>query len=178
MIEPLGTRHKKLRDAFSCGEEALDRYLKQQARQDMDSGAALPFVLIASGCIAGYYTLSAYCIRADDIPQEQMKKLRLPRYNVIGATLLGRLAVDLTVQGTGIGELLLLDAMKKALDGSRTIAASTGLVVEAKNDNAQRFYARYGFFAPFPDTPKRLFMRMETIAKLPDRFFPLVAHGA
>jgi len=141
----------------------------------MDSGAALPFVLIADGRIAGYYTLSAYGIRCDDIPQERLKELHLPRYNVIGATLLGRLAVDLTFQGKGMGEVLLLNAMKKALDGSRTIAASSGLVVEAKNDNAQRFYGKYGFFAPFPDTPRRLFMRMETIAKLLDRFFPLAA---
>ena len=171
-IEPLGASHKELRAAFSCGVEALDRYLKQQASQDIDSGAALPFVLVADGRIAGYYTLSSYGIRSDDIPQEQIKHLRLPRYGVIGATLLGRLARDLTFKGQGIGELLLLDAMKKALHGSRTIAASTGLVVDAKDDNTQRFYSEYGFLAPFPDTPRRLFLRMETIEELLDRFFP------
>jgi len=141
----------------------------------MDSGAALPFVLISNGCIAGYYTLSAYGIRSDDLPPEELKKLHLPRYNVLGATLLGRLAVDLTFQGKGMGEVLLLDAMKKALDGSRTIAASTGLVVEAKNDNAVRFYRKYGFFAPFPDTPRKLFMQMETIARLIGRYFTVAA---
>ena len=127
---------------------------------------------MAGGRIAGYYTLSSYGIRSDDIPQEQVKKLHLPRYNVIGATLLGRMARDLTFKGKGIGQLLLLDAMKRALDGSRTIAASTGLVVDAKNDKAVSFYSEYGFFAAFPDTPRRLFMRMETIAELLHKVFP------
>lgn len=127
---------------------------------------------MAGGRIAGYYTLSSYGIRSDDIPQEQVKQLHLPRYRVIGATLLGRLARDLTFKGQGIGQILLLDAMKRTLDGSRTIAASTGLVVDAKNDKAVRFYSEYGFFAPFPDTYRRLFMRMETIAGLLDKFFP------
>lgn len=63
--------------------------------------------------------------------------------------------------------------MKRALDGSRTIAASTGVVVDAKNDKAVGFYSEYGFFAPFPDTPRRLFLRMQTIAELLDKVFPL-----
>ncbi len=115
----------------------------------MDSPVALPFVIVADGVIAGYYTLSSYGIRSDDIPQEQLRQLRLPRYHVIGATLLGRLAVDQRFQGKRFGELLLLDAMKKALDGSRTIAASVGLLVEAMHENARAFYCKYGFFAPF-----------------------------
>jgi hypothetical protein len=61
-----------LRAAFSCGEESLDLHLKQQARQDLDSPVALPFVIVADGVIAGYYTLSSYGIRSDDIPQEQL----------------------------------------------------------------------------------------------------------
>ncbi len=125
-------------------------------------------MLVADDQIAGYYTLSSYGIRSDDLAQEQIKQLGLPRYNVIGATLLGRLAVDGKFQGKGIGQILLLDAMKKSLEGSRAVAASTGLVVEAKNDKAHGFYRKFGFFAPFPDTPMRLFMRMETISALLD----------
>ncbi len=166
-IEPLGASHKKLRAAFSCGVQALDRYLKQQASQDAENGAALLFVLATTdGRIAGYYTLSSYGIRSDDIPPELVKRFRLPRYNVIGATLLGRLARDLSFKGQGIGELLLLDALKRTLHGSRTVASSVGVIVDAKDEKAQRFYNEYGFFAPFPDTQRRLFLRMETIEQL------------
>lgn len=166
-IEPLGEAHKPLRAAFSCGVEALDRYLKQQASQDVARGVALPFVLVSQdNRLAGYYTLGSYGMRADDIPPELMKQLCNPRYDVIGATLLGRLARDVSFKGQGIGEVLLADALKRALHGSRTVAASVGVIVDAKNEKAQRFYSDYGFFAPFPDTPRRLFLRMETIEEL------------
>jgi hypothetical protein len=122
-------------------------------------------LLSRDGRIAGYYTLASYGIRSNDIP-ELVKQLRLPRYDVISATLLGRMARDLTFKGQGIGELLLIDALKRALHGSRMVAASVGVIVDAKNDKAQSFYREYSFFAPFPDTPKRLFLRMETIEEL------------
>ncbi len=147
--------------------EPLDRYLKQQASQDANSGAALPHVLVSNdGRIAGYYTLSSYGIPYDDIPPELVKRLKLRRYPVIGTTLIGRLARDLSFQGQGVGELLLIDALKKALFASRTIAASVGVIVDAKDGNAQRFYRKYGFSAVFADTPRRLFVRMETIEEL------------
>ena len=127
--------------------EALDRYLKQQASQDAEKGVALPFVLMTQdNRIAGHYTLGSYGMRSDDIPPELMKQLRNPRYEVIGATLLGRLARDVAFKGQGLGELLLLDALKRALYGSRTIAASVGVIVDAKDEKAQRFYNEYGFF--------------------------------
>jgi len=167
-IEPLGESHKPLRAAFACGVEALDLYLKQQVRQDAESRVALPYVLVSGdGRIAGYYTLASYGIRIDDISPELSKKLKLRRrYPMIGATLLGRLARDLNFKGQGIGELLLTDALKRSLLGSQIIASSVGVIVDAKDDKAQDFYSKYGFFAPFPDTPRRLFLRMETIEEL------------
>ena len=93
--------------------EALDRYLKEQASQDAKKRAAAPYVLVsADGRIAGYYTLSLDNIRADNVPAELVKQLNLPRYLVIGATLIGRLARDLSFRGQGIGELLLVDVLK------------------------------------------------------------------
>jgi ribosomal protein S18 acetylase RimI-like enzyme len=166
-IEPFGVKHKPLRAAFSCGEETLDRYLKQQASQDAEKRVALPFMLVSQdNRLAGYYTLGSYGIPSEGIPPELVKQLRLPRYEVIGATLLGRLARDLAFRGQGIGEILLIDALKRALYGSRTVAASVGVIVDAKNENARRFYSEYGFLTSFPDTPRRLFLRMETIEEL------------
>jgi hypothetical protein len=112
-IEPLGQKHDKLRAAFSCGAESLDRYLKQQAGQDAKRRAAVPYVLVSTdNRIAGYYTLSSDNIRADDLPSEIVKQVKLPRCPVIGATLIGRLARDLSFRGQGVGELLLVDDLK------------------------------------------------------------------
>lgn len=122
-------------------------------------------MLVSSdGRIAGYYTLSSDNIRADDLPSELVKQLRLPRYPVIAATLIGRLARDLSFRGQGVGELLLVDALKLALAMSRRIA-SAAVVVDAKDDKAHRFYAEFGFLE-FPETVKRLFLPMQTIENL------------
>jgi predicted GNAT family N-acyltransferase len=126
---------------------------------------AVAYVLVsADNRIAGYYTLSSDNIRVDDIPAELVKRLKLPRYPVIGATLIGRLARDLAFRGQGIGDLLLADALKRALGMSKNIA-SAAVVVDAKDEKAHCFYSEFGFLA-FPETAKRLFMPMETIEKL------------
>jgi GNAT superfamily N-acetyltransferase len=145
--------------------EPLDRYLKQQASQDAKKRAAVTYVLVSEDDrIAGYYTLSADNIRVDDLPPELLKQLKLPRYPALGATLIGRLARDLSFRGHGIGELLLTDALKVALVMSRKIA-SAAVVVDAKNENSRRFYTELGFIA-FPETANRLFLPMLTIEKL------------
>jgi predicted GNAT family N-acyltransferase len=164
-IEPLTAKHDKLRAAFSCGSEPLDRYLKQQAGQDAKKRAAVPYVLVSDDDrILGYYTLSSDNIRADDLPPNLIKQLKLPRYPVMGATLVGRLARDLSFRGKGIGELLLMDALKVSLTMSRKIA-SVAVIVDAKDENAHRFYSYFGFLA-FVDTAKRLFLPMQTVERL------------
>jgi predicted GNAT family N-acyltransferase len=163
VIEPLGKQHGPLRAAFSCGAEPLDRYLKQQASQDAKNRVAAPYVLVSDdNRIAGYDTLSSTNIRVDDLPPDLQRKL--PRYPTIGATLLGRLARDLSFRGQGVGELLLIDALKLALMMSRRIA-SVAVLVEAKDDNAVRFYSGFGFVA-FTEPANRLFLHMGAIEKL------------
>jgi predicted GNAT family N-acyltransferase len=167
-IEPLGKSHKKLRAAFSCGLEVLDRYLKEQASQDAKKRTAAPYVLISGdNRIAGYYTLSSDNMRVDDIPVDLIKQLDLPRYPVVGATLIGRLARDLAFRGQGVGELLLIDALNRALKTSEHIASAAVVVdaKDAKDANAYRFYSEFGFIA-FPETANRLFLPMKTIEEL------------
>ena len=113
-------------------------------------------------------------ISADDLPPELVKQLKLPRYPVLGATLIGRIARDLSFKGQGIGEVLLADALKRALAANRNIAA-VAVVVDAKDDNAHRFYTDFGFL-PFPETRNRLFIRMETIEQLYPRVAMPSAH--
>lgn len=114
--------------------------------------------------IAGYYTLSSDNIRVDDLPAELVKRLKLPHYPFFGATLIGRLARDLVFKGQGVGELLLVDALKRSLAMSLNIA-SVAVIVDAKDDRAVAFYSGFGF-TPFPESAKRLYLPMQTIAKL------------
>lgn len=122
-------------------------------------------MLIATdGRIAGYYTLSSDNIRVENIPAEWVRQLKVPRYPVVGATLIGRLARDLSFRGQGVGELLLIDALKRALKSSKQIA-SAAVIVDAKDENARRLYSDFGFIG-FPETVNRLFLPMQTIEEL------------
>jgi predicted GNAT family N-acyltransferase len=114
--------------------------------------------------IAGYYTLSQYAIEAGELPAELVQQLHLPRYDKLPATLLGRLARSKEFKGRGLGELLLMGAMKRALEHSRNIA-SVAVVVDAIDENARAFYRRYGFIDT-PNHPNRLFQPMKTVAQL------------
>jgi GNAT superfamily N-acetyltransferase len=158
-FEPLGDQHD--RAAFSCGVDALDRYFRMQAGQEGRRRVASCFVLAAAdGSVAGYYTLSATSIALLDLPLTLAK--RLPRYPVVPATLMGRLAVHQDRHGQGLGELLLLDAFSRTL---RSDIASYAFVVDAKDDAAQAFYQRYGFM-PLAGAGRRLFLPLAEIALL------------
>lgn len=160
-IELLGLKHD--RAAFSCGVDVLDVYLRKQASQDFKKHAAVPFVLTPDGrTIAGYYTLSQYAVRLDHVPPEVAKKL--PRYPVVPATLIGRLAVSTAFRGQGHGETLLMDALHRIFQHSGEVA-SAGVIVDAKNAAAVSFYKKYGFLE-LPDVERRLFLPMGTVEEL------------
>ena len=161
LVEPLVKKHD--RNGFSCGVAALDRYLHTQASQDVARHAAVCFVLTPDGTtIAGYYTLSQYSVDLFDLPTEFAK--RLPKYPEVPATLLGRLAVSQNYRGQRLGEFLLLDALHRSWEQSTRIA-SAAVVVDAKDESAQRFYEHFDFIR-LPGTPNRLFLPMRTIGKL------------
>lgn len=163
-FEPLDkARHD--RAAFNCEHERLNKYLKEQASQEVKKRAAAVYVLTPDGKkIAGYYTLSQYAIEAGELPEEVVRQLRLPKYERLPATLLGRLARSKEFKGSGMGELLLMGALKRALEHSRNIA-SLAIVVDAKDDNARAFYRSYGFIE-LPDHPNRLFLPMQTVEQM------------
>lgn len=122
---------------------------------------AAPFVLVLPGGeVAGLYTLSATAVRAPELPADIVRKL--PRYPLIPATLLGRLAVDQRYGGLGFGRFLLADALFRAV---RSEIASCAMVVQAKDEAARWFYERESFL-PFPDGPMMLFRPMGDIAQL------------
>jgi predicted GNAT family N-acyltransferase len=156
-------KNKHDRRAFSCGIPALDIYLQRQAAQDMEKNAAVVYVaLIENSSIAGYYTLSQFGVDVAELPTSLSK--RLPRYPIVPATLLGRLAVASAFQGRRLGEALLFDALRRSLDQSAHIASAC-VVVDAKDAKSAKFYLQYGF-VNILDTNHRLFLPMETIRRM------------
>ncbi len=147
------------RAAFSCGVEALDRYFQgDPIRQDVSRNTANAFVLTNDGVsVAGFYTLSPISILSVDLPASLAKKL--PK-RPIGATLLGRMGIGKTLQGQGLGELLLTDALYKTWQAS-TFVSSWAVVVDAK-EGARDFYIKHEF-TPFATQPNRLFLLMKKI---------------
>ncbi len=142
----------------------LDRYLQQQARQDMRRHVAGVFVAYEaeSTTVAGYYTLSATSIELADLLQDMAK--RLPRRPTLPAVLLGRLAVDQRYRGQRVGELLLMSALRRSAR-LRTDIGMIAVIVDAKDDRARSFYERYGFMR-LEEQEFRLFLPMKTIDQL------------
>jgi ribosomal protein S18 acetylase RimI-like enzyme len=150
-IAPLGTEHD--RSTFTSGSLPLDRYLREQANQDMRRRVAACFVALTDEQrIAGYYTLASASMLLTDLPATTVKKL--PRYPTVPAIRMGRLAIDTGFQGRGLGAALLADALERAV---RSEIASYALLVDAKDKEAAAFYGHHGFIA-FPDTPLTLFL--------------------
>jgi ribosomal protein S18 acetylase RimI-like enzyme len=150
---------------FNCGKQLLDDYLHKQAKQDVKRKLSACFVLLEdeSKKIIGYYTLSSTVVQRDLLPEEIVKKLP-PSYNDLPATLLGRLAIDNSFQGQGLGELLLVDALKRSYYTSVSSVASMAVVVDPIDEAAINFYKKYGFIL-LPDSGK-MFIAMDTITKL------------
>jgi predicted GNAT family N-acyltransferase len=160
---PLGRHHD--RRAFKCGRPELDRYIARQATQDQRRRVAAVVVLTNNADashIAGYYTLSASSVRLAEIPTALSR--RLPVYPMLPTVLLGRLAVHIDDQGRGLGERLLVDALRRSAATAEQVAA-LAVVVDAIDEAAASFYRRFGFIA-LADRPEKLFLPMGTIRQL------------
>ena len=133
------------REEFVCESAELTEFLHTRARKEAKSRTSACFVLVPvadPGQIVGYYTLSATSIELEKLPVELTKKL--PRYPRLPATLLGRLARALTFKGQGIGDLLMVDALKRSYENSSVIG-SVAVVVDPKDAPAAKFYGTFGF---------------------------------
>jgi GNAT superfamily N-acetyltransferase len=149
-IEPLGSRHDRSR--FSSGSAPLDHYFREQASQDVKRRISSCFVAVGVETreVGGYYTLSAASIALAALASEVIK--RLPRYPVVPAVLLGRLAVARNCQGKGLGGIVLVDALLRTARAELGVFA---ILVDAKDEAAGRFYQHYGFTA-LPGAERRL----------------------
>lgn len=161
-ISLLNKQHNK--KTFESGVNALDRYLAEQASQEMRRKITTTYVLTESNSehVAGYYTLSSNVISLESLPTEM--KTKLPYYPTLPTTLIGRLAVDKKHQGKRLGEKLLIDALKRSYTTSQNVA-SMAVIVKAKNQSATNFYKNYGF-TEYNDTHDKLFLPMNTTEKI------------
>jgi predicted N-acetyltransferase YhbS len=148
------------RGAFDCGVASLNEWLREKARQQQDKNLSRTFVATVSDDprkIAGYYALAATSVETDGMLG---KKLPLS----VGAVLLGRLAVDNSHKGQGLGEHLLMHALD-AVSGAAEAIGVQCVIVDAIDDGAAAFYQRYGF-VPLTDRPRRLFLPVATIRQV------------
>ena len=169
-LEPLTGRHD--RNGFDCGVEALNVWLRQTALQHQARGISRTFVAVpavdrlvdgealagsdpvTSSTVFGFYALASAFVLLDELPSDLAR--RYPRQ--IPVTRLGRLAVRAEMQHQSLGRLLLADAVNRARGAAQAVG-SAGIVVDAKNDAAARFYQGFGF-RPCEDLPLKLFVRL------------------
>lgn len=146
---------------FDCGEAPLNRYLREQASQDIKRRVAGCWVLVSRDRpdqVLGFYTLSTEAVDMKALGDAEPQVVKqLPRYPRLGAVLLGRLAVEKAAQKQGLGELLLLDAMHRVINAQIPTAL---MITDPKDGNAEAFYRKYGFKAL---NPERLFITTQQV---------------
>ena len=145
---------------FDCGNPTLNEWLQSIAGQHQQKGVSKTFVAVldeAPTAILGYYALTVCEVRTVELPKAASK--RLPR--ATPGIRLGRLAVDASTQGQGLGKLVLLNAINRSNKVSAEIGVHA-LFVDAIDENAAAFYRKYGFI-PFPDQPLKLFLSLDQL---------------
>lgn len=160
-ISILNKVHK--RKGFQCEEQSLTDYIHKQVSQDIKKRLAICFVATdQDNDVIGYYTLTSESLGRELIPEKYLKKV--PKNYNAPVILLGRLARDIKVKGTGLGEHLLLDALFRSLTLSEESIGAMAVVVDPINEHAVKFYRKYGF-EQLPDSEK-MFLPMNTIKQL------------
>ena len=157
--EPIAKRHN--REAFDCGDAALNEFLRRYARQTHEQGGAKTFVAVHDDDtthILGFYSLSPASVefaRTLDIIKRGLARHDVPVFR------LGRLAVDRTMQRKGLGGQLLLAAGRRCLRASQEVGG-IALLIDAKNEEVANWYANYGALQLL-ETPLSLLLSLTTI---------------
>lgn len=157
--EPISKRHN--REAFDCGDAALNDFLRRHARQTHERGGAKTFLAVRAddtSSVLGFYSISPASVEFAQAPD--IIKRGLARHDV-PAFRLGRLAIDKPMQGRGLGGQLLLSAGRRCLRASQEVGG-VALLIDAKNEDIARWYASYGAL-PLLDAPLSLLLPMASI---------------
>jgi GNAT superfamily N-acetyltransferase len=161
-VERLADHHD--RSEFACGQPSLDAWIRRYAGQHEKRDLARTYVMVQPGQtrIVGYYAISTCQLAHETLPAERARKL--PKESILPAILLGRLAIDASHHGQGLGGGLLIDALRRV----QYLADRVGImavVVDAIDDQAVAFYLHHQFI-PLLDDPRHLFLPVATIRKL------------
>jgi GNAT superfamily N-acetyltransferase len=157
--EPIGRQHN--RQAFDCGEDTLNDFLRRHARKNHEMGGSKTLVAVAdrdNTTILGFYSLSPASVAYARAPE--MVRRGLARYDV-PAFRLARLAVHRDVQRRGLGGQLLLAAGRRCMRAAAEVGG-VALLIDAKNDKVAGWYASYGA-TPLLDAPLTLLLPLATI---------------
>jgi predicted N-acetyltransferase YhbS len=155
--EPLGEQHEL--DGFACGTDSLDQWLRRRALKNQRNGASRTFVACDGSRVLAYYALASGAVVLDAAPGRFRRNMPDP----IPVVVLGRLAVDRSLQGQGAGRGLVRDAGQRVLHAADAIGIR-GLIVHALSPEAKAFYERVGFEA----SPLDPMMLMVTLNDLRD----------
>ena len=149
--------------SFDCGKSPLNEWLQRFAGQYERRDLARTYVAVRQGSprVLGYYAISNHLVRYDALLEEQAKGLPIIDIPVV---LLGQLAVDKTVQGQGLGQFLLIDALRRVVHISEHIGVRA-VEVDAIDDDDRQFYLKFGFVSLLGDQ-QHLFLPMQVIRKL------------
>jgi ribosomal protein S18 acetylase RimI-like enzyme len=159
IFERLDTK-KHQRQTFDCGVNTLNLYLQQFANQDQKRGLTRVYVLAEQQQIIGYYSICAHSVPTDQLPDNT----KMGSYADAPFLLLGRLAVDLRFQKQGYGDALIFHAFKITTEAAEKIG-TLGMVVDAKDEQAARFYEKFGF-RPLSTSNNRLILSFSAIKTL------------
>ena len=155
--------HSHDRSRFDCGVTQLNDWLRKQVSQYQKRDLSRTYVAVQhrSSLVHGYYALSMHRVSHEVLPSDLAKGLSRLDVPVV---LLGQFAVDKSVQGQGLGALLLLDALARSAHVSHQVGVRA-VEVDAIGEAARSFYTKYGFTA-LRDDPRHLYLPMHVIRKL------------
>lgn len=158
-LQVLEKKHK--RKDFSCGLVELNNYIKQYVSQDVKRKLAVCYVLEDEDKnVIAYYTLSSGRVDLSDIPDDLKSSLK---YAEIPVVIIGRLAVHVDYQGNKLGQILLIDALKRIIEIS-ALVGNHAVIVDPINESTEKFYSKFGFIR-LKDS-KRMFLPLKTVAAL------------
>ena len=158
------------RGAFSCGNDQLDRYLRQVAAQASERFSAQTFILVEAGLapntqrpILGFFTLALHVFRDDQMDPTTARALKVKNLGSVPAVLLGQLAVAREWQNKRLGPRILGHALRQALRSSYSVGGAL-VITDPVDERANEFYQKYQFTRLAPEST-RLYLPMKTIAK-------------
>ncbi|ANL74782.1 GCN5-related N-acetyltransferase protein (plasmid) [Rhizobium phaseoli] len=152
---PLADHHELAE--FSSGVAELDEWLRRRARANQASGASRTFVVCEGNRVIAYYALASGAVRQPEAPGRFRRNMPDP----IPVAVLGRLAIDQSHQGRGIGRALVRDAGLRLVNAAE-ILGIRGLLVHAISDDARAFYEAVGFL-PLPSDPMMLMVGLHDL---------------